>query len=215
MSEGSELFAILWNRLGARPYDAMYRRGAPWEGQPRAELAALLESGRLAAPATGARALDVGCGSGADARLLSEHGFDVIGVDFSSVAVAKARAADGAARFVHADLFDLPLEVTEKPFDLIFDGGTIDDFPGPKRRELASIVTGLSRPGTVLVMWCFSVRRDRAPWVSASGPSRLFGLGIQPEEIQQSYAGHWDVEELPTADPAGRAACYWMTRRGG
>jgi SAM-dependent methyltransferase len=97
MSVLSGALARLWFRLGPRPYNAMYRRGAPWEGTPRAELVALLESGRLR-PRADHRALDLGCGSGADSRLLADHGFDVVGVDFSEVAVDKARAAGGGVR---------------------------------------------------------------------------------------------------------------------
>ena len=37
------------------------------------------------------RALDIACGEGRNARWLAERGWDVIGVDFSPVAVAKAR----------------------------------------------------------------------------------------------------------------------------
>lgn len=204
--------AALWTRLGARPYDAMYRRGAPWDNGPRAELAALLDSGRLTR-AVGPRALDVGCGTGADARLLAGHGFDVVGVDFSEVALDLAHAAGGGPSYVHADLFALPPELTDEPFDLIFDGGTIDDLPPAGQREAAGIVTTLARPGSVLVMWCFSVHREDAPWFSLTGPSRLGGMGIVPEQVHSMFGADWDIEDLPTAHPAERAACYWMTRR--
>lgn len=204
--------AVLWARLGARTYDAMYRRGAPWDTGPRAELVALLDSGRLTA-ASGPRALDVGCGSGADCRLLAEHGFEVTGVDFSEVALSLARAAGGGPRYVQADLFALPAEVVDEPFDLIFDGGTIDDLSAARQQDAARIVTSLARPGSVLVMWCFSVHREDAPWFSLNGPSRLGGMGIIPEQVDALFGGHWDIEGLPTAHPDVPAACYWMTRR--
>lgn len=214
VNEMSVLFgplALVWSRLGARPYDALYRRGAPWDNGPRAELVALLDSGRLTR-AVGPRALDVGCGTGADCRLLAGHGFDVVGVDFSEAALAAARASGGGPRYLQADLFALPPEVTDEPFDLIFDGGTIDDFPPARQREAARIVTSLARPGSVLVMWCFSVHREDAPWFSLSGPSRLGGMGIIPEQVHAMFGAHWDIEDVPTAHPAQRAACYWMTR---
>lgn len=212
-----DLLAMLWQRLGARPYDAIYRRGAPWEGTPRAELVGLLDSGRLHPGVTpGPRALDVGCGSGSDSLLLAEHGFEVTGVDFSPVAIDKARAAaEGRAgvSFVHADLFDLPAEVSAEPFDLIFDGGTVDDFPSAARRRLAGVLTSLARPGAVLVMWCFSATRAEAPWFSLAGPSRVGGLGIPPAEVTGLFGSDWTISPLPTADPSELAALYWMTRR--
>jgi SAM-dependent methyltransferase len=173
---------------------------------------ALLESGRLTT-AVGPRALDVGCGTGADCRLLAGHGFDVVGVDFSEVALGQARATDGGPRYVQADLLALPPEVTGEPFDLIFDGGTIDDLSPRGQQKVAGIVTSLARPGSVLVMWCFSVHREDAPWFSLSGPSRLGGMGITPEQVHALFGADWDIEDLPTANPTERAACYWMTRR--
>ena len=54
------------------------------------------------------RALDLACGEGRNALWLAGRGWDVTGVDFSGVAIAKAQAmAAGAgvtARFVRADL---------------------------------------------------------------------------------------------------------------
>src|SRR5438477_6219122 len=68
-------------------YDTLYRLGrAPWEIGPRHELVDLVEAGRL----TPGRTLDLGCGTGTNAVYLAEHGFDVTGVDFSPVALAKA-----------------------------------------------------------------------------------------------------------------------------
>jgi methylase of polypeptide subunit release factors len=41
---------------------------------------------------TPGRALEVGCGTGTDAIYLAQHGFEVIGVDVSRLAVENARA---------------------------------------------------------------------------------------------------------------------------
>ena len=75
--------------VGRRAYNFMYRTWAPWEGETRPELADLVTSGRIAP----GRAIDLGCGSGANSIFLAEHGFDVTGVDYSPVVLAKARRA--------------------------------------------------------------------------------------------------------------------------
>jgi thioredoxin reductase/SAM-dependent methyltransferase len=73
-----------------------------WSGAPNAALAdsvASLDPGS---------ALDLGCGEGADVIWLAEQGWDATGIDISSVAVARARAAAAdagvEARFVATDL---------------------------------------------------------------------------------------------------------------
>ncbi len=214
MSVFSEPLTTLFHKLGSRPYDMMYRRGAPWEGGPRRELVELLESGRLTPEAVGGRrALDIGCGSGADTLLLADHGFDVTGVDFSRVAVDKARAAAADrpdVHFVEADLLALPDDVTSAAYDVLFDGGTIDDFPAARRRDLARLVTELARPGAVLVMWCFCADWADLPWVSLSGPSRLLGSAASPGEIEELYGRDWQIERLP--EPTTPFGCFWMVR---
>ncbi len=58
----------------------------PWEGGPRSELVELVRTGRLEP----CRALDLDCGSGANAVFLAEHGFEVTGVDFAASALDQA-----------------------------------------------------------------------------------------------------------------------------
>lgn len=215
MSWRSEPLANLFHRLGPRPYDRMYRRGAPWEGGPRDELVGLLESGRLTPQVTGGRrALDLGCGSGADSILLADSGFEVTGVDFSAVALQKARSAAGSRRdvtFVEADLLELPESVVATRYDLVFDGGTVDDLPAARRRDVARTVTSLTGSGAVFVMWCFCAEWDELPWVSVSGPSRLLGAAVPPGEVGELYGQQWDVQRLP--EPTTPYACFWMIRR--
>ena len=73
----------------AAEWDARYseRAGAKWSGRP---------NGRLAAEVAGlppGRALDVGCGEGADAIWLAGRGWTVTAIDISDVAVSRAREA--------------------------------------------------------------------------------------------------------------------------
>src|SRR3954453_9333207 len=66
-------------------WDRKYRAGhRSWSGEPNPQLVALGTD--LAA----GRALDAGCGEGADALWLAGRGWRVTGVDVSAVALARA-----------------------------------------------------------------------------------------------------------------------------
>lgn len=87
----------------AEVWDDTYRPAPKWSGRPNVFLVPLID----AAP-VGARALDIGCGEGADAIWLAGLGWNVLAVDVSEVALGRARehaAAQGVAvRFEQADL---------------------------------------------------------------------------------------------------------------
>ncbi|MDF9810799.1 class I SAM-dependent methyltransferase [Streptomyces sp. SPB162] len=84
-------------------WDSRYAdRHQLWSGQPNGALVA--ETAGLAP----GRALDVGCGEGADALWLARGGWDVTALEVSSVALERAaghaRDADLTIRWVHAEL---------------------------------------------------------------------------------------------------------------
>ena len=73
----------------AAEWDARYseRDGTRWSGRPNGRLIAEVAS------LTPGRALDVGCGEGADAIWLARRGWTVTAIDVSEVAVTRAREA--------------------------------------------------------------------------------------------------------------------------
>ena len=80
-------------------YNLLYRIGAPWDGPPRPELVTLVENGVLTpARLAPGRAIDLGCGTGANVRYLAQHGFEATGVDFSPVALRSAAEAGQGGR---------------------------------------------------------------------------------------------------------------------
>ena len=96
----------------------------PWEtGTPDPLLVEMIES-RAIAPG---RTLEIGCGTGTNAIYLAQHGFDMLGVDISEVAVDKARAkAEGRCRFEVVDF--LAVEPPGGPFEFVFDRGCFHVF---------------------------------------------------------------------------------------
>jgi len=78
-----------------------------WSGKPNSTL---VDYAAELAPGT---ALDVGCGEGADALWLKNHGWDVLGIDFAPTAVARTRALGVAAQVAMFSGF------SHEPFDLV------------------------------------------------------------------------------------------------
>ena len=101
----------------AAAWDARYRErdGARWSGRPNGRLVAEV------AALTPGRALDVGCGEGADAIWLAQRGWTVTGIDISEVAIGRAREASHPAgasvEWICGDALQTPLRALS--FDLV------------------------------------------------------------------------------------------------
>jgi SAM-dependent methyltransferase len=212
--------------VGRAAYDVMYRFGAPWEGADRVELRSLVRDGRCS-PTTlrlpgeaRARAIDLGCGSGAVSIELAEAGFDVTGVDFSTVALRKAReAADrrrlgpDRVRFVQGDLTAGTIPGAEGPFDLLVDYGTMDDLAEPGRAAMAALETKLARPGARLFLFAFAGAPDELPRFSFSGPSRAFP-GLLPGEVERRFGAAFRVEPIDPPTRTRHMGTWLLERRG-
>jgi thioredoxin reductase len=84
--------AVTARRAAAKPWDERYASAEQiWSGQPNAALVAEVSGLRPG------RALDVGCGEGADACWLAAQGWEVTGLDVSQVALDRAAAHAGRA----------------------------------------------------------------------------------------------------------------------
>jgi SAM-dependent methyltransferase len=181
----------------------------PWELGPRPELVELVGTGRL----TPCRALDLGCGTGANAVFLARNGFEVTGVDFSRVALEKAANLAASAglkvQFVEDDLTALrrPLGT----FDLLVDYGSLDDLSLAHRDRYVDNVVPLAAAGARFLLWCFQWpprRLDR--WVGF--------LPMEPGEVEQRFGSTFAIEQIGGTDGLrmGRlipgTAVYLMTR---
>lgn len=201
--------------VGSRAYNFMYRYWAPWDSVGvRSELRRVLDDG-LVSPITHPRSVDLGCGTGANAVHLASLGFESWGVDFSPVALRKARrrAKDAGVEcsFVEGDLTTDTIPGLEGAFDFLLDFGTLDDLKGVGRERMAATIDRLARPQSVLVEWCFYARWDQLPRFSFTGPSR-FAPTIEPGELERLFGDRWEIrpmEEVPTH----RYAWFVLRRR--
>jgi 2-polyprenyl-3-methyl-5-hydroxy-6-metoxy-1,4-benzoquinol methylase len=110
-------------------------------------------------------ALDIACGEGADALWLAEQGWNVTAVDFSSVAIERARrAASERALQVEFKVADLDVWVPEASFDLIVEFYLHVE---PERRT--------------------SLHRRLQPFVREAG--KYLTVGHHPDHAQQGMQG--------------------------
>ncbi|MBF8191911.1 class I SAM-dependent methyltransferase [Nonomuraea sp. K274] len=191
-------------------YDFMYRVGAPWEtSAPRPELAELLAGGEISRPG---RALDLGCGDGTQTVFLARQGFETTGVDFSPVALAKAREAAGRAGvevdLVRADFTADRVDGVRGPYDLIVDYGSLDDAPPARRKVTAAHVAEWTRPGGLVLMWCFYNDIPWWRWERMRYPGRL-----RPGEERELYEEAFTIRRLAAPAAGSGSACFVLRRR--
>jgi SAM-dependent methyltransferase len=155
----------------------------PWvDLAPNRHLVAWLErEGRRGA---GQRAVVVGCGTGDDAELLRETGFDAVGFDIAPTAVAWARRRFPETRFLVADLLALPAGLIGA-FDLVFEAYTLQALPHAIRDEaIAGVASLVAAGGTLLVVTYGRAPEDepgRLPWPLTRDELARFGALGLPE----------------------------------
>ena len=119
-------------------YDLMYRLGKPvWDsGLTPPEVVKAIER-----EPTPGRALDLGCGTGTQSIHLAQHGWKVVGVDFSPKAIALAREkANRIGVNIDFRVADVSrLDGLIGPFDFALDVGCFHglDAAGQARLELS------------------------------------------------------------------------------
>ena len=117
----------------------------PWDsGTPDPLLVEVIESHAIAP----GRTLEVGCGTGTNAIFLAQHGFDVLGIDISEVAVEKARAkAQGRCHFEAVDF--LAAAPAGGAFQFVVDRGCfhVFDEEGERARFAEKVAAELNEHG--------------------------------------------------------------------
>ena len=162
-----------------------------WSGRVNARLAEVVP--RL----SGTRALDLGCGEGADAIWLAEHGWEVVAVDVSTTALARA-AEDAEARGVLSRIdfqaHDLELTFPEGSFDLV----SAQFFHTPLEMDRAAVLcraAGAVAPGGTLLIVDHG---EAPPWAKfghdhhhefPSAEDVLAGLALDPAEWEPVRVG--------------------------
>ena len=211
--------------MKARAYDWMYRYWAPWDAVGvREDLRDLLSTGRVD-PGAYPRSVDLGCGSGANVVYLAEQGFGSWGIDFSEMALTKAREraekAGVECHWVRGDLTADAIAGLDHPFDFLIDFGTLDDLRGARRRAMVETIDCLSRPGSVFLEWCFYGPVEDLPLISFNGPSRAFlPLGrarklaptLVPGEVEELFGDKWTIEPF-SANPDRFVASFVLTKK--
>ncbi|ALG14657.1 class I SAM-dependent methyltransferase [Kibdelosporangium phytohabitans] len=190
----------------------------------------VVDVGRLlvehAAPAAGARVLDVGAGRGAVARAALAHGCDVTAVDASAGMVARLAMdfPDAVARQMDAGALDFP----DGSFDLVAAGFVVQVLPDPDvalaefRRVLApggKLALSLEKQTVGRLRWLFELAGEffGAPVPGDDEESTGAMTGRQLDALIER-AGFTDLATdtvempVPLADPA--ALWDWLTPRG-
>jgi SAM-dependent methyltransferase len=190
----------------AASWDSAYRNAPPpWDiGRPQPAFVRLADEGLIEAPV-----LDSGCGTGEHALFLAARGLEVVGVDISPSAIAKARekaAARGVApTFVVGDVMEL--EALGRHFGTVIDSGVFHVFetPGEEARYVANLHAVMEADGLLHLM-CFS---DEEP--GSWGPRR-----VTHDELRAAFAVGWQVESIEPAlfeiNGPGRSARAWLAR---
>jgi SAM-dependent methyltransferase len=169
-------------------YEERYRStDALWSGEPNPQLV------REAADLSPGRALDVGCGEGADAIWLAERGWQVTAVDFARTALHRGQAqaatlgpqVAGRIRWRYADL--TVEEVGDRSFDLV--SAQFLQLPGEPRRAVFGRLAGAVAPGGTLLV----VGHDFGDLAAGAHRPPVPDMFFTAVEVAQLLDDGWEV----------------------
>jgi SAM-dependent methyltransferase len=152
-------------------FDRAYRAPFTSWGDVRipAEVKALARQGTFGS------ALELGCGLGRFSHYLARQGLRATGVDFSPVAIAKARErivrSTGGLEFLVGDV--TRLDALNGPFDVSFDVGCFHCLDPQGQRAYVLEISRLLEPGGTHLIWAL----DSAPSDMPLSPVAMEAIG--------------------------------------
>jgi ubiquinone/menaquinone biosynthesis C-methylase UbiE len=163
-----------------------------------ADLADILADLQL--PAGTRRALDVGCGHGADVRWLAAQGFVAAGLDVNQDALDAAAAStpdDLDVNWILGRATSLPFE--DGALTLVTDRGCLHHLPGDDRPRYAAEVGRVLAPGGVWILRHLVGHHGQVDELDEAGAAALARAGgLRVESTDMRRAGHhaWLVAVL-------------------
>ena len=173
-------------------FDSEYRHSFTMWGDVRIpkEIAALV------AEEAPRRALELGCGVGRFSRYVAQQGVAITGIDFSSVAISRARASVAndlqKPEFMVGDVTQL--DHVAGPFDISFDVGCFHCLDSAGQRKYVLEVHRLLAPGGAHLIWAFD-NSPGGPKLSPVSMQEIFAPGFQLRDSRKTrrrlLASHW------------------------
>lgn len=168
----------------AHVYDAAYTGVPNWDiGRPQQAFVELVDAGFVRGPV-----LDVGCGTGELSIYLARHGYEVLGIDLSPLAIQQAKQKSRGrripAQFLVWDALDLSrLAAAGFRFPTVVDSAMFHVFGDRERDRLVDGLTSIVPTGG---LYCVlgDARRQ-------TGES----YGISPKELRERFerGGGWEL----------------------
>jgi cyclopropane fatty-acyl-phospholipid synthase-like methyltransferase len=168
-------------------FDSAYRGTPPWDiGRPQKEFIELVRRGEITRSV-----LDIGCGSGDNALFFAQEGFDVWGIDSSSLAIQKAQEKSQQRGLpVHFQVLNaLELAKLNRTFDTVTDSGLFHTLSDEDRPLFVKNLAAVLSPNGTYFMLCFS---DKEP--AGYGPRR-----ITEREIRETFSDGWSINYIRPA----------------
>ena len=171
----------------AAEWDARYsERDAMWSGRP---------NGRLVAEVAGltpGRALEVGCGEGADAIWLARRGWTVTAIDVSDLAVGRAREAAKLAgavvEWVCGDALETPFPA--RSFDLL--SMQYPALPKAAGEAAVRILLDTVRPGGLLLAVYHDLDDEHRDHMKSKGVDPADYVG--PDDLARLLGDDFTIE---------------------
>jgi len=168
----------------------------PWEsGLAAPELV------RVVAERPAGVALDLGCGTGTQARYLAEHGWRVTGIDFIPQAIAKARVKTRglAVTLLVGDVTRLETLALAGPFDLALDMGCWHSLDEAGRRRYAAGLARWMTPNGLFMLYAFQPGAESDQW------------GLPKSEVVASFSPGFTLTNYEQGQ--GRPSAWYYLNR--
>ena len=163
-------------------YDADF---APWE----AEAVPAQLRGFVTTASRPRSILVPGCGAARDVRFLADCGWDVLGIDFSHEALARARAILGphVNRVRYGDFFQ---PIAGEPFEVVYERAFLCALPRRLWQRWGERVAALTEPGGTLAGYFYFDASERGPPFALPDQARLDEL-LAPafERVEDAAVG--------------------------